>query len=409
MRKDEHILTINGGSSSIKFSLYKIELPLQEIFTGQVENIGTVHAKLSYHYSGSGQLNSSVFEAATHDEAASNLIDWLETKEEFDSIKAVGHRIVHGMQHTEPAIISADLIKELKTFSAFDPDHLPEEIRLVEIFSKRYPSMQQVACFDTSFHTTMPTVAKMLSIPRKYFNKGIRRYGFHGLSYAFLMQELEKLDGKQAAQGKIVLAHLGSGASLAAVNKGISMDTTMGFTPASGLPMGTRTGDIDPGIAWYLMQFEKLTPKAFNHLINHESGLLGISGTSSNMRELTEAEENDTRAAEAIELFCYQAKKSIGSYAAVLGGLDTLVFSGGIGEHSPEVRSKICDGLEFLGIELCEIKNMKNEATISTDASKVIVRVIETNEELIIAGMIGKVLKSAIKDLKVEKSEPEFT
>lgn len=408
MRKDEHILTINGGSSSIKFSLYKIELPLQEIFNGQVENIGTVNAKLSYHYSGSGQIASSVFEASSHDEAAGNLIEWLETKEEFDSIKAVGHRIVHGMQHTEPAIISADLIKELKTFSAFDPDHLPEEIRLVEIFSKRYPAMQQVACFDTSFHTTMPTVAKMLSIPRKYFNKGIRRYGFHGLSYAFLMQELEKLDGKQAAQGKIVLAHLGSGASLAAVNKGISMDTTMGFTPASGLPMGTRTGDIDPGIAWYLMQFEKLTTKEFNHLINHQSGLLGISGTSADMRQLIESEGSDNHAKEAIEFFCYETRKWIGSFTAVLGGLETLIFSGGIGEHSPEVRSRICDGLEFLGIELCEIKNMNNEAIISSKASKVIVRVIKTNEELMIAEMVGEVLKSAIKYLKVEKSEPKF-
>ena len=225
------------------------------------------------------------------------LADWLEKQEGFDSVKAIGHRIVHGMKHTQPEIISSELLKELKKISAYDPEHLPEEIKLIELFRKRYPSLKQVACFDTSFHTSMPVVAKLLSIPRRYYEMGIQRYGFHGLSYAYLMEELESLAGTEIAQGKIILAHLGSGASLAAVKDGKSMDTSMGFTPASGIPMSTRTGDLDPGVAWYLMKSEKLNPKDFNHLINHESGLLGVSETSSDMRELMEVEDTDHRAA----------------------------------------------------------------------------------------------------------------
>ena len=348
MHKDECILTINGGSSSIKFSLYKIKEPLERLFYGQIENIGSAKTKLDFNNSFAGQENSINIQAADHDQAANSLIDWLEKQEGFDSIKAIGHRIVHGMKHTEPEIISSELLKELKKISAYDPEHLPEEIKLIEVFSKRYPSLKQVACFDTSFHTSMPTVAKMLSIPRHYYEKGIQRYGFHGLSYAYLMEELERVAGTESAQGKVILAHLGSGASLAAVKDGKSIDTSMGFTPAAGLPMGTRTGDLDPGVAWYLMKFEKFNPKEFNHLINHKSGLLGVSEMSSDMRELMETEDTNGNAKDAIELFCYQTKKWIGSFATVLGGLDTLVFSGGIGEHSPEVRSKICDNLEFL-------------------------------------------------------------
>src|SRR5664279_359867 len=392
MPRDECILTINGGSSSIKFSLYKIEEPLRLVFSGQLENIGTKKAKLSFKKSTDQQMNCISIKAVDHSEAAERLIDWLEKQEGFDSIKAVGNRIVHGMKHTEPQVITPKLIKDLKKISAYDPDHLPEEIRLIEIFKKRFPSFQQVACFDTSFHHSMPTVAKMLSIPRRFYNKGIRRYGFHGLSFSYLMEELERVAGTETAKGKVILAHLGSGASLAAVKDGKSRDSSMGFTPASGLVMSTRTGDLDPGVAWYLMQFEKMTPKQFSHLINHESGLLGVSGKSSDIRELSEMEDTNCDAREAVELFCYQTKKWISSFAAVLGGLDTLVFSGGIGEHSPEVRSKICDGLTFLGIELDEIKNMNNEAIISTEARRLTVRVMKTNEEFMIARLVNDML-----------------
>src|SRR5665647_1257274 len=229
MPEDERILTINGGSSSIKFSLYKIEEPLKQMFNGQIENIGSAKAKLSFNNSVTEQKNSISIEAADHNEAADHIIGWLEKQEGFGSIKAIGHRIVHGMNHTEPEKITAELLDELKKISAYDPDHLPEEIKLIEVFGKRYPSLKQIACFDTSFHTSMPTVAKLLPIPRRYYEKGIQRYGFHGLSYSFLIKELHRLAGSDIANGKVILAHLGSGASLAAIKNGKSIDTSMGF------------------------------------------------------------------------------------------------------------------------------------------------------------------------------------
>jgi len=394
MSKEEYIISINGGSSSIKFALYKIEEQLIEVFHGEIENMGTQNAKISSTSSGTQQKKTVNIQSGDRDEAIRHFIDWLEKQEGFDLVIAIGHRIVHGMKHIEPEIISPELIKELKEISAFDPEHLPEEIKLIEIFSKCYPSLKQIACFDTSFHTSMPTVAKLVAIPRRYYDKGIQRYGFHGLSYTYLLEELKRVCGNETAKGKIILAHLGNGASLAAVKDGISIDTSMGFTPTSGIPMGTRTGDLDPGVAWYLMEHEQLAPTQFNALINHESGLLGISETSSDMRTLLEIEGTDERAREAIEMFCYQAKKCIGAYTAVLGGLDVLVFSGGIGEHSSEVRRRICVNLGFLGIDMDEYKNRRNEFTVSTDTSNVKILVIRTNEEFIMAKMVRNVLIS---------------
>lgn len=394
LQKEKRILTINGGSSSIKFAFYDVTGQLTLLSSGKIENIGNQSGAV---------LTNSLDKEKTHlqtndyDHAASFLIGWLEKQDGFSKVAAIGHRIVHGMAHTDPEQITPELLSELKKISPYDPEHLPEEIKLIELFSKHHPELKQVACFDTSFHAHIPEVAKRLAIPRRFDEKGIQRYGFHGLSYAYLMQELERLAGKEAAKGKIILAHLGSGASLTAVKNGKSIDTSMGFTPASGIPMGSRSGDLDPGIAWYMMQFEKMSPKQFSHLVNHESGLLGISETSSDMRELMKSEKADNRAAEAIELFCYQIKKCIGSFAAVLGGIDTLVFSGGIGENIPQIRSRICKDLGFLGIEVDEDRNQKNEAIISSDAGKVTVRVIATNEELMIARLVSQVLNYAIK------------
>ena len=392
------ILSINGGSSSIKFALYEIEESLIQVLVGKVENVGAKNTRLSFSYTLKHTKDTSSISATDQEGAVNFLMDWFEKQEVFLSVKAIRHRIVHGMKHSEPEQITPGLLAELKKISAFDPEHLPEEIKLIELFSKRFPSLVQIACFDTSFHTTMPAIARRLSIPRRYQAMGIQRYGFHGLSYAYLMEELTCEAGSEVAQGKIILAHLGNGASLAAVKNGKSMDTSMGFTPTSGLPMGTRTGDLDPGVAWYLMQSENLNPKQFNHLINYESGLLGISETSADMRELLNLCDTDTRAAEAIELFCYQTKKWIGSFTTVLEGLDTLIFSGGIGEHAPEIRSQICDGLGFFGIELDEIKNMNNEKIISKETSKVCVRVIQTNEELMIAKLVCDTLQDSIKN-----------
>jgi acetate kinase len=288
------------------------------------------------------------------------------------------------------------MVKELHSLSPFDPEHLPEEILLTEAFARRFPNLPQVACFDTAFHHDLPRVARILPIPRHYEAKGVRRYGFHGLSYAFLMEELARLAGTKAAQGRIILAHLGNGASLAAVLKGKSIDTSMSFTPTAGVPMSTRSGDLDPGLHWYMARTEGLDAKLFNEMVNFQSGLLGVSETSSDMHDLLDHESQDVRAAEAVALFCYQVKKWIGAFAAALGGLDTLVFAGGIGENAPVVRARICDGLGFLGIELEGNKNLVNEGVISAAASRVVVRVIHTDEEQMIAHLVFSTMKGAL-------------
>jgi acetate kinase len=238
----------------------------------------------------------------------------------------------------------------------------------------------------------MPRVAKLLPIPRRFDAKGIQRYGFHGLSYAYLMEELARLGDPAARKGRVILAHLGNGASVAAVRDGESIDTSMCFTPTAGLVMSTRSGDLDPGLAPYLARTEQMTTKQFYEMVNHKSGLLGVSETSSDMRDLLDHEKKDVRAAEAVALFCYQAKKWIGSYAAALGGLDTLVFAGGIGENAPLVRARICAGLGFLGIKLDKARNAKNAVKISTNTSPVTLRVIRTDEELMIARSVCRVL-----------------
>ena len=278
--------------------------------------------------------------------------------------------------------------------SSVDPDHLPREIELIETFRQRHPKLPQVACFDTAFHQTMPRVAKLLPIPRRFDAKGVQRYGFHGLSYAYLMEELARLGDPAATNGRVILAHLGNGASLAAVRDGKSIDTSMSFTPTAGLVMSTRSGDLDPGLAPYLARTEQMTTEQFYKMVNHESGLLGVSETSSDMRDLLAHEADDVRAAEAVALFCYQAKKWIGSFAAALGGLDTLVFAGGIGENAPLVRARICDGLGFLGIEIEERRNAASEGVISTNASRATVRVIRTDEDLMIARSVRGILKT---------------
>ena len=392
------ILTINGGSSSIKFSLYKTGQYLGQLLTGEVEGIGSKNTKLNFHDFISNQKSSVPLQIANHDDAINFLVNWLEKQECFSNVKAIGHRIVQGMKHTRPELITDELLGELKKFSVYDPEHLPDELKLIEAFRNRYPALPQIACFDTAFHTSMPDVAKLLPVPRRYYNAGIQRYGFHGLSYTYLMEELKQLSGIEATQGKVILAHLGNGASITAVREGKSIDTSMSFTPTGGLPMSTRTGDLDPGVALYLMRTENIKPDQFSNLINHQSGLLGISETSSDMRDLLKVQNTDKRAAEAIDLFCYQAKKYIGAYAAVLGGIDTLVFSGGIGENASEIRSRICTGLQFLGIELNESSNQINEPIISNDRSKVTVRVIKTNEELMIAKLVCQVLNYNIKN-----------
>jgi acetate kinase len=331
--------------------------------------------------------------APDHTAAVGALMDWIEERIGRGGLAAVGHRVVHGgPRYSDPQVITTEMVDELRQLRLFDPEHLPEEIQLTEAFHHRYPELPQVACFDTAFHHDLPRVAQLLPIPRRYEAQGVRRYGFHGLSYAFLMLELARLAGTQAAQGRVILAHLGSGASLAAVRDGKSVDTSMSFTPTAGVPMSTRSGDLDPGLVWYLARAEAITAKKFNEMVNFQSGLLGVSETSSDMRELLDHEAGDVRAAEAVALFCYQVKKWIGAFAAALGGVETLVFAGGIGENAPIVRARICEGLGFLGIELEETRNMANAGVISTDASRATVRVIRTDEELMIARSVCRAL-----------------
>lgn len=379
------ILTINGGSSSIKFAVYAAVKPLKRGLHGTVDRIGLSGTNLTFTAPTKKTPARRKLAAADHQSAANFLIDWLEKQIDFTSVKAVGHRVVHGMKHTEREIVTKKLLVELRRISPNDPEHLPREIELIETFRKRHPKLPQLACFDTAFHQTMPRVAKLLPIPRRFDAKGVQRYGFHGLSYAYLMEELARLGDPAAKKGRVILAHLGNGASLAAVRDGKSMDTSMGFTPTAGLVMSMRSGDLDPGLAPYLARTEQMTTSQFYKMVNHESGLLGVSETSSDMRDLLDHEQEDVRAAEAVALFCYQAKKWIGSFSAALGGLDTLVFAGGIGENAPLVRARICEGLNFLGIELDSLRNKKAAAVISTDASRVTVRVIRTDEELMIA------------------------
>jgi acetate kinase len=400
---DSRILTINGGSSSIKFAMYQTGVPLKRRLHGTVDRIGMSGTNLTFDDPNTNRQDSRRLAASDHKSAASLLIDWLEEQNDFESVQAVGHRVVHGMQHLEPELVTPELLDELNRIRPYDPDHLPGEIELIETFRKRHPKLPQVACFDTAFHRTMPRVAKLLPIPRRYDAKGVQRYGFHGLSYAYLMEELARLGDPAAITGRVILAHLGNGASMAAVRDGKSIDTSMSFTPTSGLVMSTRSGDLDPGLAPYLARTEQMTTKQFYEMVNHKSGLLGVSEISSDMRDLLAQEAHDIRAAEAVALFCYQAKKWIGCFAAALGGLDAFVFAGGIGENAPSVRARICDGLGFLGIELSESRNTETAGVISTDASRARVRVIRTDEDLMIARSVSHILETgATKGLNHE-------
>jgi acetate kinase len=387
------ILTINGGSSSIKFALFEAGDSLRRILEGGIERIGLPEATLRVKGLSQADNFSRSVTTPDHTVAVGTLMDWIEERSGHDGLTAVGHRVVHGgPKYSKPQRITTEMIEELHQLSPFDPEHLPEEILLTEAFHQRFPALPQVACFDTAFHHDLPRVAQLLPIPRRYEAQGVRRYGFHGLSYAYLMEELARLGDPAATTGRVILAHLGNGASLAAVRDGKSVDTSMSFTPNSGVPMSTRSGDLDPGLVWYLARTEKMSAKQFNELVNFQSGLLGVSETSSDMRDLLEHETQDVQAAEAVALFCYQVKKWIGAFAAALGGLDTLVFAGGIGENAPAVRARICDGLGFLGIELEAKRNATNEGVISAASSRVAVRVIHTDEEWMIAKTVCRIL-----------------
>jgi acetate kinase len=389
-----NVLTINGGSSSIRFAFYDATDSSTKLLDGKIDRIGVSDTTLTVDEVKNGKRSQTKtrVDAADHRSAAEYLMGWLASHPLFATIGGVGHRVVHGMKHSTPERVTPDLLVELKRITPYDPEHLPREIELIETVRRMHADLPQVACFDTAFHRSMPRVATILPIPRRYESKGVQRYGFHGLSYTYLMAELVRMGDAAAARGRVILAHLGNGASLAAVRDGKCIDTSMGFTPTSGLVMSTRSGDLDPGVISFLALTESMDVAAYEKMVTHESGLFGVSETSSDIRDLLARDAEDLRAAEAVALFCYQVKKWIGSFAAALGGVDTVVFAGGIGENAVLIRARICEGLQFLGIELSEVRNAQSAALVSTDAGPVAVRVIRTDEESVIASSTIRVL-----------------
>ena len=387
-RSGSFVLVLNAGSSSLRFTVFDCAASPNRILFGKFDRIGSPKTSFTLKTFASEQTERTDLPMASHVSGLEYLLKYLAGKNGLTGLRAVGHRVVHGgATYRHPQRVDHAMIAELRRLREFDPEHLPAEIALMELLAEKFPGTPQIACFDTAFHSAMPRVAKLLPIPRRYEAQGVQRYGFHGLSYEYLLSQ-------PGLNGRVILAHLGNGASMAAVRDGKPVDTTMAFTPAAGLVMSTRSGDIDPGLIAFLARNDQMTAAQFTRMVNHESGLLGISETSPDMRDLLVRESADVRAAEAIALFCYQAKKWIGAYAAVLGGLDTLVFTGGIGENSAVIRARICDGLGFLGIELDEQQNAANAGTISPTASRAAVRVIRTDEEMVIARAVCKFLET---------------
>jgi acetate kinase len=376
---------MNSGSSSLKFSLYEIGPAESLVLAGSVERIGLRGGRFSVRDASGEFLAEEHPEVEDHDAAIKILLDWLKRNRPEHAIDAVGHRVVHGgPRFTEPHLITADLLRELDDLIRLAPEHLPHELRVIRAAQRHYPNVAQVACFDTSFHRRMPEVAQRYPLPRSLWYEGVRRYGFHGLSYEYIVGKLREEAGA-AAEGRLIIAHLGNGASMAAVRGGVGVETTMGLTPTGGLMMGTRSGDLDPGVLLYLLEEKGRSPATVDYLVNQRAGLVGVSESSSDMRDLLERESEDPHAAQAVELFCYQARKSLGALAAVLGGLETLVFTAGIGAGAPSIRERICQGLEFLGIRLDPDRNRAGQPVISRDQGPVTVRVMKTDEELVFA------------------------
>jgi acetate kinase len=387
------ILTINSGSSSIKCSLYEMGPEERRILSGDVDRIGLQGGHFRFRDASGEILIDQQCDLPDHDAALKTLLEWLQTRFTNHFLDAVGHRVVHGgTRYSQPHLISEELVEALQEIIRLAPEHLPHELKAIRAIGHHFPQLAQVACFDTAFHRQMPEIAQRIPLPRSLWQEGVLRYGFHGLSYEYILQKLREIAGAEAAEGRVIVAHLGNGCSMAAVRSGRGIDTTMGLTPAGGLIMSTRSGDLDPGILLYLLQEKERSPSTLNYLVNQRSGLIGISGLSSDLRDLLRLESSEPNAAQAIEMFCYQARKHLGALAAALGGLETLVFTAGIGTNSPEIRRRICQGLEFLGIQLDPARNQSNADIISREGGPVTVRVMKTDEELMIARHTCKVL-----------------
>jgi acetate kinase len=388
------ILTLNAGSSSIKFALFERgkTVPQRPELLGQIDGIGAVGGQRAHikAHDGKGHalddvdLNLDGPAETQHKSALSFLVDWLHQHEAGWRIRGVGHRVVHGAQRfSQPIILDAAIVDTLRGFIPLAPLHQPHNLAGIDAMSAALPHIPQVACFDTAFHRSQPEVAQLFALPRSITAQGVRRYGFHGLSYEYIAEVLPQYLDSKRARGRVIVAHLGNGASMCALQDLKSQASTMGFTAVDGLMMGTRTGNLDPGVLLYLMDYRHMDVKALTTLLYKESGLLGVSGISQDMRILLESEAAEAR--EAVDLFCYRIVREIGSLTAALGGLDALVFTGGIGEHGAPVRAMVCNQLGWLGLRLNPTANDANAATISSAESEIGVCVIPTNEEWIIA------------------------
>ncbi|HVT49850.1 MAG TPA: acetate/propionate family kinase [Vicinamibacterales bacterium] len=389
------ILTINAGSSSLKAARYDMTGGERRTYALEAERIGQSGGRLRVTRAAGETLLDRRQALPDHAAALRAFVAWTE-REGVPPPDAIGHRIVHGgRRHRDPEALTEEVMADLDALAPIDPDHLPQSLAVVRAAGEIHPGIPAFACFDTAFHQTMPAVAESYPLPSKFAGDAdIIRYGFHGLSCEYIVGALASID-PAAASGRVVIAHLGNGASLTAVRDGLSLDTTMGFTPTGGLVMGTRSGDLDPGVLLYLMRAKGLSADDVSRLVNHDAGLAGVSGLSGDMRDLLDRESADPRAARAIALFCYAARKFLGSLVAVLGGLDTLVFTGGIGEHAAPIRARIASGFDFLGLDLDPARNDRHEPVISRDGSHVIVRVMPTNEDVVIARHVRRLLAAS--------------
>ena len=380
-----NVLAINSGSSSLKYALYNIGRDEKLILSGAINGISSRTGRFYINDGNNNVLINESLRISNHEIAVVKLLRWLKKNDYLNNLDAVGHRVVHGgPRYFQPLPVSSNLLEKLHDLISISPDHLPQELKVIKTIDQYHPDIKQVVCFDTTFHRNMPELAQLYALPRTLKDEGLIRYGFHGLSYEYVLEELKKRIGNDAANGRIVVAHLGSGASMAAINRGKGIETTMGFTPTGGLMMSTRSGDLDPGVILYLLRQKNLSLVEVTEMVNKNAGLLGVSKISGDMKELLEMKKNPD-AVEAVNMFCYQAKKFLGSLIAVLGGLDSLVFTGGIGENSPPIRKRICENMEFFGIHLNADRNKENAAVISDDNSTVTVRVIKTNEQIMVA------------------------
>ncbi len=391
------LLILNAGSSSIKFGIYQ-DASLTPLATGQLRDLSTSHPHFTFtDYTTSS--SAAPYENWDKPQAIPQLVIWLKhwAAQRQLSLRAVAHRIVSAMGHTAPVIISEEVLAEIAAGGSADPEHASVTLDLIHACMQQFVATPQVALFDSAFHAMLPDRAQMLPVPEVYREKGVRRYGFHGLSYASIMAQVMAIYGQKLHDSKVIIAHLGNGSSLAAIQGGVSIDTTMSLSPTGGIPMSTRSGDLDPAAVLYLLQQNGGDTKKLTNILNNESGLKAISSSTGDMSALLKAETNDMRAKEAVEYFCYHVRKAIGSYAAALGGVDVLILTGGIGEHLPAVRDRICEGLGYMGIGLDEKRNANNERELSADGQHPLVLMLPSQEEAAMAELLRDFIRDQMK------------